>query len=226
MNAKRKKEKNAAKAADPTEATGPGTERAQSDVSADTPPQDQGKAASASPDPDIAPPVCEEDSKEIPSAPPVDDRFLRLQADFENFKRRTLRERNELYRRANEDIVQELLPVMDHMTLALNSAAEHNAAQAFIDGFKLVSEQLQSALAKFGVTRIEAAGCEFDPNVHEAVSHLPSPDVVENHVCHVLRGGYMMGDRLLRAAQVVVSSGPPPAPAADAGERQDEVATG
>ena len=144
---------------------------------------------------------------------PESTRLLRLQADFDNFKKRTIRERNETYRRANEDLMEEVLPVMDHMELALDAAAQHNADEAMVEGFRLVSEQLRAALAKFGLTPIDATDAEFDPNIHEAISQLPSPDVAENYVIAMTRRGYKLGDMLLRAAQVVVSSGDPSAPA-------------
>lgn len=156
---------------------------------------------------------------------PESTRLLRLQADFDNFKKRTIRERNETYRRANEDIMEELLPVMDHMELALDAAAQHDADEAIVEGFRLVSEQLRSALARFGLTPIDAADAEFDPNLHEAISHLPSSDVPENHVMAMTRGGYKLGDMLLRAAQVVVSSGDPSAPAAADEAAPDEAST-
>ncbi len=140
------------------------------------------------------------------------DRLVRLQADFENFKKRTIRERNETYRRANEDIMEELLPVLDHMELAMNAAAQHSADEGIVEGFRLVSEQLRAALGKFGLRPIDATDTEFDHNLHEAISHLPSPDVAENHVIAMTRRGYKLGDYLLRAAQVVVSSGDPSAP--------------
>ncbi len=145
---------------------------------------------------------------------PESTRLLRLQADFDNFKKRTIRERNETYRRANEDIMEELLPVMDHMELALDAAAQHDADEAMVEGFRLVSEQLRAALGKFGLTPIDATDAEFDHNLHEAISQLPSPDVAENHVIAMTRRGYKLGDYLLRAAQVVVSSGDPSDPAA------------
>jgi molecular chaperone GrpE len=144
---------------------------------------------------------------------PESTRLLRLQADFDNFKKRTIRERNETYRRANEDIMEELLPVMDHMELALDAAAQHDADEAMVEGFRMVSEQLRGALAKFGLTPIDATAAEFDPNLHEAISHLPSTEVDENHVMIMTRRGYKLGDMLLRAAQVVVSSGDPAAEA-------------
>lgn len=136
------------------------------------------------------------------------DKNLRLQADFDNFRKRVLREKDELYRRANEDIILDLLPVLDHFELAMGSAESHDVAPAFVEGFKLVSEQLISALKKVGVERVEDESGAFDTRFHEAVSHLPSGDVPADHIMARVRKGYMLGNRLLRPAQVVVSSGP------------------
>lgn len=147
----------------------------------------------------------------------LEDRLLRLMADFDNFRKRTARERDELYLRANEDLMLQLLPVLDHLALAMDAARAHNADGVFLDGFKLVSQQLAEVLAKFGLRPIQAAGAGFDPSVHEAISHMPSADVPENRVIIETRKGYMLGERLLRASQVVVSSGPaePPEENAD-----------
>ncbi len=138
----------------------------------------------------------------------VKDRLLRLQADFDNFRKRTLREKGDIYRNANEDIMLELLPVLDHLDLALNAVVEHGADNAFLEGFKLVSEQLVSVLGRFGLTAIDAGGGVFDPALHEAISHLPSGDVPADGIVTQVRRGYKLGERVLRAAQVVVSSGP------------------
>lgn len=141
-------------------------------------------------------------------APPASDQLLRLRADFENYKRRVLREKDELYRRANEDLMQELLPVLDHLDMAFK-AADGKQDDPVVQGFQLVADQLLAALGKHGLQPIEAEGAEFDPNLHEAVSHLPSGEVAENHIMVQTRRGYRLGDRLLRASQVVVSSGAP-----------------
>jgi molecular chaperone GrpE len=138
----------------------------------------------------------------------LENSLLRLRADFDNFRKRTLRERDELYSRANEDLVLELLTVLDHMALAIDAAVSHNADRVFLDGFRLVSEQMYAALAKFGLKPVDAVGPEFNPAVHEAISHLASDTVPENAIIAETRRGYMMGERLLRASQVVVSSGP------------------
>jgi molecular chaperone GrpE len=168
--------------------------------------------AEAPPPPDSAP------VPPVPDAAPeekkLDDRYLRLLADFENFRKRTLRERNDVYRVANEEFIQELLPVLDHFELALEAARRAGAAPAILDGFNMVSEQWMTVMKKFGVEPIEAEGQVFDPTRHEAISHLASDTVPDHAVIQQTRRGYRLGDKLLRAAQVVVSSGPalPPDP--------------
>lgn len=155
----------------------------------------------------------------------ADDRYLRLMADFENFRKRTLREKNDLYRIANEDIILELLPVLDHMDLALEAVRTAPIDAVVLDGFKIVAEQLAAAMRKFGVEPIEADGQVFDPVVHEAISHLPSDTAPENRVIQQTRRGYRLGNKMLRAAQVVVSSGPAPKveapPAEDPGKKEE-----
>lgn len=136
-------------------------------------------------------------------------RLLRLQADFENFRKRTLREREDVYQRANADLMLDLLPVVDHIVLALESARAHDVDEGFTKGFELVGDQLMSALAKYGLKVIDATNEPFDPNLHEAISHLPSREVPADTVIEQTRRGYLLGSRLLRAAQVVVSSGAP-----------------
>ncbi|WP_372795585.1 nucleotide exchange factor GrpE [Pontiella sp.] len=136
------------------------------------------------------------------------DQFVRLQADFANFRNRTQRERIELYQRANEDLLLEVLPVLDHYEMGLQTAEQHHADKAVVDGFKMVYDQFQNVLKKFNLEPIEAVGQPFDPHKHEALTHMPS-DKFPAEVCsNQVRRGYMFGDKLLRAAQVVVSSGP------------------
>ena len=149
---------------------------------------------------EIAPVVEEEES--------LRDQFVRLQADFANFRNRTQRERIELYQRANEDILLEILPVLDHYEMGLQTAEQHHADQAVVDGFKLVFDQFQNVLNKFNLTPIEAVGEVFDPHKHEALTHLPSDEFPAETCSNQIRRGYLFGDKLLRAAQVVVSSGP------------------
>ncbi len=141
------------------------------------------------------------------SASALQAQILRLQADFDNFRKRTIRERADWYQRANEDIILELLPVLDHFQIGLQTAEVHKSDAAVNDGFKLVYEQFQTALRKFGLVSIDAEGQTFDPHQHEAVTHLPSAEHEEDQVIAQTRRGYKLGDRLIRPAQVVVSSG-------------------
>ncbi len=144
---------------------------------------------------------------EVETVEVLKDRLLRLQADFENFRKRVLRDKKDFYQRANEDVMTEMLSVLDHLDLALESARTHDADEAFIKGFELVSEQMLSVLKKFGLSPIDSEQGEFDHNVHEAISRMASAEIPENGIIKSVRKGYMLGDRLLRAAQVLVSSG-------------------
>lgn len=151
---------------------------------------------------DVVPVVEEEEDESLR------DQFVRLQADFANFRNRTQRERIELYQRANEDLLLEMLPVLDHYELGLQTAEQHNADQAVVDGFKMVYDQFQSVLKKFNIEAIDAVGETFDPHKHEALTHMPSDEYAAEVCSNQVRRGYLFGDKLLRAAQVVVSSGP------------------
>lgn len=155
----------------------------------------------------------EAEKKEETSAEELSDRLLRLQADFDNFRKRTRREREDWYRAANEDIVSEMLPVLDHFEMGLETARQHNADESVLKGFEMVYDQMLSGLAKFGLTAIETLGEAFDPHQQEAISHMPSADFPADTVMAQTRRGYVLRDKLIRPAQVVVSSGAPEAPA-------------
>lgn len=138
---------------------------------------------------------------------PLRIQLMRLKADFDNFRKRQTRERAEWIVRANEDLFLELLPVLDHYEMGLKSAEEHQTDNSVTEGFKMVYNQLMDLLEKFNVTPVEAIGEAFNPHRHEALTHMPS-DKPSETVIEQIRRGYMLGDKLLRAAQVVVSSGP------------------
>jgi molecular chaperone GrpE len=146
--------------------------------------------------------------REPPELDVVKDRLLRLQADFDNFRKRTQRERAELYTRANEDLIVELLTILDHFERGLAMSLEHKTESAVHDGFRIVYDQLLNVLKKFGVSPLDAHEAAFDPHLHEAVSHVPSDEYGADQIVAQLRRGYKLGDRLLRPVQVVVSSGP------------------
>jgi molecular chaperone GrpE len=136
------------------------------------------------------------------------DRLMRLQADFDNFRKRTQKERGEWYQQANEHLMLELLPVLDHFDLGIKTAVDHDADASVVDGFKMVQSQLLGALKKFGLEPVDAESQPFDPHLHEAVTHLASEEHPEDTVMAQTRRGYRLGSKLLRPAQVVVSSGP------------------
>ncbi|MCX6992025.1 MAG: nucleotide exchange factor GrpE [Kiritimatiellaeota bacterium] len=140
----------------------------------------------------------------------LQDRLLRLQADFDNFRKRTLREKNELFDSANQALMLEILPVLDHLQLGIQAASAHQADPAFREGLILIFDQLMGALSKFGLSPVETEKQIFDTNRFEAVNTLPSATEPEGTVLASVRRGYMLRNKLLRPAQVIVSSGPPP----------------
>ena len=158
-----------------------------------------------------APPAPAPEPAAEPAPPPEDvlkDRLLRLQADFENYRKRMDREKKDWIAFAGEKLIREMLPVLDNFELGLANSAKSGAPAAFSEGFQLVCNQFRAVLEKAGVQPIDAEGAAFDPALHEAITHLPSDTVPEGHVAAQTRRGYKLGDKLLRAAQVVVSSGP------------------
>ena len=154
-------------------------------------------------------PETEEGDATDPAVRQVEEQLLRLRADFENFRKRTQREKEQWSAHAMENLMTDLLTVLDHFELGLKNAAEHEAKPAVAEGFQLVYDQMNQLLKKHKLEEIEAEGVAFDPTWHEAVSSLPSPDVESGHVAILARRGYTLGSRVLRPAQVVVSSGPP-----------------
>jgi molecular chaperone GrpE len=132
------------------------------------------------------------------------DRLLRKTAEFDNYRKRIDRERREQTDRAVLDLLQELLLVIDDFDLAL-TAEGNETAGAYRKGIELIHAKLHDLLKKYGVRPIEAVGADFDPNLHEAVTHEASPGHREGQVIGELRRGYMIGDRLLRPAMVKVA---------------------
>ena len=135
----------------------------------------------------------------------ADDRLLRLAADFENYKKRAARERQEYVALANERLVKELLPILDDLERALTAAEEHEEAQ-LEEGVRLVHRSLGDLLSREGLTEVQTEG-KFDPHTQEALLSQPS-DEEEGSVIQVLQKGYSLGDRVLRPARVVISAGP------------------
>jgi molecular chaperone GrpE len=138
------------------------------------------------------------------------DRYLRTAADLENFRRRTVREKDELRLYASSRLLADLLPALDNLALGLEAATRPKAdLKSLAGGVELVQQQLKGALAAHGLKEIDPLGLPFDPHQHEAISHEPSPTVEAEHVLKVVRTGYALNGRLLRPASVIVSSGKP-----------------
>lgn len=135
------------------------------------------------------------------------DRYLRLQADFDNFRKRALKESAELVKTATRDFIEKLLPVLDHFELGLKAADESEANKSVAEGFRLVYNQLLDELKNAGVTPFDSEGQPFDHNLHDCVSRIPSEEHPEDVIVTQIRRGYYINDKILRHAQVVVSSG-------------------
>jgi molecular chaperone GrpE len=137
-------------------------------------------------------------------------RLLRLTADFDNFKKRAARERQEAIKFANQSLLEKLILVLDNFDMAL--AAANNSQAGSVDslraGIDLIYNQLKNVLTEAGLEEVDAAGKPFDPNLHEAVSQQETADVPEGQVLQQLRKGYKLRERLIRPAGVVVSKKP------------------
>ena len=144
----------------------------------------------------------------------LEDRLLRTAADFDNYKKRVAREREEYVAFANERLVKELLPILDDLERALTAAEEHEEAQ-LEEGVRLVHRSLAALLQRNGVTEIDTSG-KFDPHVHEALLSQPS-EAEEGSLIDVVQKGYTLGDRVVRPARVVIAAAPPAPPEGDEG---------
>lgn len=137
------------------------------------------------------------------------DRYVRSVADLENFRRRVVREKEELRLFASSKVLEDLIPVLDNLGLALNAARQPGAdAKSLAGGVEMVMTQLKSALTTHGLKEINPAGQTFDANQHEAISAQPSAEIPDGNVVTVVRAGFSLNGRLLRPASVIVSSGP------------------
>jgi molecular chaperone GrpE len=151
-------------------------------------------------------PVEEQPAESPPPEPDWKDRYARTMADFDNFRKRTARDREDLVKFAASDVLKDILPTVDNLARALEEAKDR-ADDPFVAGVKLVYDGLIKALADHGATPLDSAGEPFDANFHEALAQLPSEDVEEGHVMSEVKRGWMLNGKLLRAAQVVVSAG-------------------
>lgn len=134
------------------------------------------------------------------------DRLLRVAADFENYKKRATREMNDFRKFANESFVKAMLPVVDSLDLAIESSSnDKNANNTMVEGVNMTLKEILKVFEQFGVKRFESIGKTFDPSLHQAVMQEETKEHPDNIVLKELQKGYMIHDRLLRPAMVVVS---------------------
>lgn len=159
-------------------------------------------------DPDALMRQLAEKEEEIKELRDKNEQLLRLVADVENFRKRLEKERADLRDYANESLLKELLPVLDNLELALNHGRDQEACAALVAGVENVLKGFRQAIAKFGVTPIEALGEKFDPAFHNAVMQQEDDTVADQTVIQELQKGYLLKNRLLRPAMVVVARKP------------------
>lgn len=142
----------------------------------------------------------------------TEERLVRLGADFDNLRKRTLKEREEAHRYGHENLVKDLLASVDNLERAIGHARSSDGGdfESMLQGVELVLREILGVLAKHGVKRIEAEGEPFDPNLHEAMAQTEDASAPPHTVVQVFQTGYQLRDRLLRPARVVVSKGPGP----------------
>ena len=148
-------------------------------------------------------PKKDEDLKLAKELEELNDRYKRLFAEFENYKKRTQKESLNKYAEITGDVVSKVLPVMDNLEKAAAAKTEDKNYQ---DGIKLVLKQFSEALSKLGMSEIEAVGQKFDPSFHEAVSHIDDKTKGEQEIVEEYRKGYKIGDRVIRHSMVIVAN--------------------
>jgi len=146
----------------------------------------------------------ESKKKEIAS---YEDRALRLAAEMENLRKRLEREKEEYLKFANERLIEQLLPVVDNLERTIEHAGQSKNNEGILEGVEMTLKEFLSVLEQFGCTSIEAAGQPFDPCFHEAICKQESSEVPENQIISEYQKGFILKDRLLRPAKVIVSSG-------------------
>ena len=172
-------------------------------------PQEVAEDSDAAMQPDETPSVEETPlEKAEKEAAEMKARWLRSVADMENYRKRIAREKQDIIRSASAGVIESLLPVLDTMKLGLQAAENHPEAKDVVVGFKMVDDQLKRSLQEQGLEELVPDGEVFDPNMHECISHQPSADVDEGKVIQTIRAGYRLNNRLVRAANIIVSSGP------------------
>ena len=191
-------DQNAAKPAEETQAEAEGAKSAEDKPAEDKQTEDNTATEDR--------PAEEDKPAEAPAQPDWKDRYARAMADFDNFRKRTARDREDLVKFDASDVIKAMLPTVDNLSLALEKAKDR-ADDPFVAGVKLVYDGLVKALADQGATPLDSVGEPFDANFHDALAQLPSPDMEEGVVMNEVKRGWLLHGKLLRPAQVVVSAG-------------------
>lgn len=166
-------------------------------------PAEVAEAAETEPQTDTAAPEAEAGEAEAPEQTVSKDQFLRLAAEYDNYRKRTAKEKENLWTDAKADTVQAFLPVYDNLERALK---QETADDAFKKGVEMTMNQLKEVFAKLGVTEIDAQGKPFDPNLHNAVMHIEDDNFGENTVAQVFQAGFLLGEKVIRFAMVQVAN--------------------
>lgn len=182
------------------EAEAPDTELLEEESQAAEAVQEEPQADASSETPEEA---AEEAEAPAPEPMVPKDQFLRLAAEYDNYRKRTAKEKESLWADAKADTVQAFLPVYDNLERALK---QETSDEAYKKGVEMTMNQLKEVFAKLGVTEIEAQGQPFDPNLHNAVMHIEDENLGENVVAQVFQAGFMLGEKVIRFAMVQVAN--------------------
>jgi molecular chaperone GrpE len=176
-----------------------------------------GRAPAAADDGDDSEPTADNGTPEDSDRPPdpleqaradtarIRDQLLRTAADYDNFRKRTRRELDDAQKRGREELLRELLPVFDNLERAVVHAGQASDAKAVADGVGMVLKQFGDTLARIGIKRVPTVGVSFDPTVHEAIQQLETDEHPPGTIVAEVQPGYIAGEKLLRAAMVVVA---------------------
>ena len=147
------------------------------------------------------------------------DQWMRTAADFDNYRKRTRREVDDARKGGREDLLRELLPVFDNLERALTSAQRASDIKGVAEGLGMVMKQFESTLARVNIQKVPSVGHPFDPSMHEAIQQVETDEHPAGQVVAEVQPGYMQGEKLVRAAMVVVAK--PKTPSADGGQKVD-----
>jgi len=161
----------------------------------------EGKAVTA----DDTTPAIEENASDETKLADLNNRYLRLMAEYDNFRKRTIREKSDIIRTATEDLMKELLPILDNLDRATEHRNNEQSYEDYVKGISLIEDQLRAALARAGLEYIEVVGKPFDPAIHDAVMQIESEEHDSGIIAGEAEKGYMLSGKVIRHPKVVVS---------------------